>query len=158
MTTSVASVGDRALRVERVFDGTPGRVWAVMTDPALIPQWWGPAHYDPSVVEMDVRPGGRWRFELAGGNGAVFGFSGEYLEVEAPHRLVQTFVFDPFPDAGTTESLVLEDPGGGRTLLRVDIVHPTPEGRDQQLASGMEQGMRVTHDRLQALVADPAVS
>jgi len=158
MTTSVALVGDRALRVERVFDAAPGRVWAVMTDPALIPRWWGPAHHDPTVVEMDVRPGGRWRFELAGGNGAVFGFSGEYLEVEAPHRLVQTFVFDSFPDAGTTESLELEDAGGGCTLLRVDIVHPTPEGRDQQLASGMQQGVRATHDRLQALIADPAVS
>jgi uncharacterized protein YndB with AHSA1/START domain len=156
MTTSVARVGDRALRVERVFDGTPERVWEVMTDPALIPQWWGPAHHDPTVVEMDVCPGGRWRVELTGGNGTVFGFSGEYLEVVAPHRLVQTFVFDPFPDAGTTESLVLEDTGGGCTVLRVDIMHPTPEGRDQQLASGMEQGMRATHDRLQALVAGPS--
>jgi len=34
----------------------------------------------------------------------------------------------------------------------VDITHPTPEGRDAQLAGGMAEGMQETHRRLEALV------
>jgi uncharacterized protein YndB with AHSA1/START domain len=144
-------VGERGITVERVFPGPPETVWGVLTDPALIPEWWGPAHHAPTVVEMDVRPGGRWRFEMHA-HDTIFGFGGEYLEVDAPHRIVQTFVFDPFPDAATVEALVLEDLGDGSTRLWVEITHPSAEGRDQQLAGGMAQGLRATHDRLHALV------
>ena len=152
-TTTVTLVGDRALRLERVFPGTPDLVWDVMTDPARIPHWWGPAHHAPMVVEMDVRPGGRWRFEMDA-HGTVFGFSGEYIEVRRPHRIVQTFVFDPYPDAGTREEAVLTPHGDGATLLTVDITHPAPEGRDAQLAGGMAEGMQETHRRLAALIVE----
>ena len=135
-TTTVTLVGDRGIRLERVFPGPPELVWDVMTDPGLIPRWWGPAHHAPAVVEMDVRPGGRWRFEMDA-HGTIFGFSGEYIEVQRPDRLVQTFVFDPYPDAG-----------------QLDITHPAPEGRDAQLAGGMAEGMQETHRRLAALIAE----
>lgn len=151
--TEVTAVGDRGVRLQRVFDAPPPVVWEVITDPALIPRWWGPAHHAPQVVEMDVRPGGRWRFEMDA-HGTVFGFGGEYLQVEPPGRLVQTFVFDPYPDAGATEELTLAAAEGGSTLFTVDITHPTPEGRDQQLASGMAEGMQETHRRLAALIAE----
>ena len=152
-TTTVTPVGDRGIRLERVFPGPPELVWDVMTDPALIPRWWGPAHHAPAVVEMDVRPGGRWRFEIDA-HGTIFGFSGEYIEVQRPDRLVQTFVFDPYPDAGTREEATLAPRGDGTTLFTVDITHPAPEGRDAQLAGGMAEGMQETHRRLAALIAE----
>ncbi len=151
VSTTVTTVGDRGVRLERVFPAPPEVVWDTMTDPSLVPSWWGPAHHAPVVVEMDVRPGGRWRFEMHA-HGNVFGFGGEYLEVERPGRLVQTFVFDPFPDAGATEVATLALHGDGHTLFTVDITHPTPEGRDAQLAGGMAEGMQETHRRLEALV------
>jgi uncharacterized protein YndB with AHSA1/START domain len=151
VSTTVTTVGDRGVRLVRVFPAPPDVVWDTMTDPSLVPSWWGPAHHAPVVVEMDVRPGGRWRFEMHA-HGNVFGFGGEYLEVERPGRLVQTFVFDPFPDAGATEVATLALHGDGHTLFTVDITHPTPEGRDAQLAGGMAEGMQETHRRLEALV------
>ena len=151
VSTTVTTVGDRGVRLERVFPAPPEVLWDTMTDPSLVPSWWGPAHHAPVVVEMDVRPGGRWRFEMHA-HGNVFGFGGEYLEVERPGRLVQTFVFDPFPDAGATEVATLALHGDGHTLFTVDITHPTPEGRDAQLAGGMAEGMQETHRRLEALV------
>jgi uncharacterized protein YndB with AHSA1/START domain len=153
MATTLAEVGDRALRMERVFDATLGELWAALTDPAAIPGWWGPAHHHPRVITMDVREGGTWRFELAGNNGAVFGFSGRYLRVDAPWLLEQTFVFDPFPEAAVTESFRLDDVGGSRTRLVVDVVHPSPEGRDAQVMNGIEAGTNEAHNRLQAVVA-----
>jgi len=153
MATTLTEVGDCALRLERTFEATPAELWAALTDPAGIPEWWGPAHHHPRVVEMDVRTGGAWRFELAGGNGAVFGFSGRYLRVDAPVHLQQTFVFDPFPDAAVTESFRLDDLGDGRTLLVVDVVHPSAEGRDAQVMNGIEAGTSEAHNRLQSVVA-----
>ncbi len=150
--TTVTAVGSTGVRLERVFPGPPELVWDIMTDPALIPRWWGPAHHAPVVVAMDVRPGGRWRLEMHA-HDTVFGFGGEYLEVERPGCLVQTFVFDPFPDAGATERATLTAHGDGETLLVVDITHPTAEGRDAQLAGGMAEGMQETHRRLTALIA-----
>jgi uncharacterized protein YndB with AHSA1/START domain len=58
-------------------------VFSVWTDPQLIPEWWGEGTV---VEEMDVRPGGTYRFRTA--YGVV---EGEFREVDAPERLVQTF-------------------------------------------------------------------
>jgi uncharacterized protein YndB with AHSA1/START domain len=151
--TDVTPQGDHGVRLQRVFAAPPDVVWDAMTDPALIPRWWGPAHHAPCVVEMDLRPGGRWRFEMDA-HGTIFGFGGEYLEVERPGRLVQTFVFDPYPDAGAREEITLAPHANGHALLTVDITHPTPEGRDAQLSGGIAEGMQETHRRLAVLVAE----
>ena len=71
------------IRVERIFDAPRAHVFSVWTDPKLIPEWWGEGTV---VEEMDVRAGGTYRFRTA------FGVvEGEFREVDAPERLVQTF-------------------------------------------------------------------
>ena len=81
--TTVTTPNELEIRVERIFDAPRAHVFSVWTDPALIPEWWG----DGTVVEeMDVRPGGTYRFRTA--YGVV---EGEFREVEPPERLVQTF-------------------------------------------------------------------
>ena len=82
-TTTVTTPNQLEIRVERIFDAPRTHVFSVWTDPALIPEWWG----DGTVVEeMDVRPGGSYRFQTA------FGVvEGEFREVDPPERLVQTF-------------------------------------------------------------------
>jgi uncharacterized protein YndB with AHSA1/START domain len=62
--TKVTTPSELEIRVERVFDAPREHVFSVWTDPELIPEWWG----DGTVVEeMDVRPGGTWRFRTAYG-------------------------------------------------------------------------------------------
>src|SRR5260370_18811500 len=93
--------GELEIRVERVFDAARAHVFSVWTDPELIPEWWG----DGTVVEeMDVRPGGTYRFRTA------FGVvEGEFREVDAPERLVAKFPNPPptleFGDLGDTTKL-----------------------------------------------------
>ena len=81
------------LVLERVFDAPRELVWRVMTDPARVTNWWGPHGYSTTVEEMDVRPGGRWRWinHTTGGESAPF--KGEYLEVVPFERIVQTQIF-----------------------------------------------------------------
>src|SRR4051794_31523154 len=74
--TTVTTPSELEIRVERVFDAPREHVFSVWTDPDLIPEWWG----DQTVVEeMDVRPGGKWRFNT--GYGVV---EGEFREIEPP--------------------------------------------------------------------------
>ncbi|MHB8658724.1 MAG: SRPBCC domain-containing protein [Solirubrobacteraceae bacterium] len=82
-TTVVTTPNELEIRVERVFDAPRAHVYSVWTDPKLIPEWWGQSTV---VEEMDLRPGGSYRFRTA--KGIV---EGTFREVQPPKRLVQTF-------------------------------------------------------------------
>ncbi|MFS8102449.1 alpha/beta fold hydrolase [Lentzea alba] len=53
------------IHISRTYTAGPDRVWWAWTDPEAISRWWGPEGWDATVYEMDVRPGGRWRFRIA---------------------------------------------------------------------------------------------
>ena len=91
---TVTTPSEREIRIEREFDAPRERVFAVYTDPELIPQWWGPRRYTTEVDYMEPRTGGRWRFVHRGEDGSEIGFQGAYREVTAPERIVQTFEWE----------------------------------------------------------------
>ena len=137
MKTHVTTPTDTEIRVERVFDAPRERVYAVWTDPDLIPQWWG----DSTVVEeMDVRAGGLWRFRHA--YGVV---EGEYREVVPPERIVQTF-------QNHVQTLEFEDVGE-RTKLTQTMQFDSTEARDTTMGYGVERGAEAGFARVDALLA-----
>ena len=135
--TTVTKPSGLEIRVERVFDAPPEHVYSIWTDPELIPGWWG----DGTVVEeMDVRPGGRWRFRTA------FGVvEGEFREVEAPTRLVQTF-------QNHLQTLEFEDLGGRRTKLTQTMRFETAAERDTAMQYGVEEGAKGGFARVDAVL------
>jgi len=136
MKTQVTTPNELEIRVERVFDAPREHVFSVWTDPALIPEWWG----DGTVVEeMDVQPGGRWRFRTA--YGVV---EGEYREVAAPERLVQTF-------QDHLQTLEFEDVDGG-TKLTQTMRFATAEQRDTTMQYGVESGAEAGFERVDAVL------
>ena len=101
---------EQSLRIQ----APPEKVWRYWTDPAWMSEWWG------SSADLDPRPGGVCRVELAPGLGAVM--AGEYVELEPYSRLVFTFgweVADGAPPVapGSTQVEVLLEPDGGGTVL-----------------------------------------
>jgi uncharacterized protein YndB with AHSA1/START domain len=153
-TTIYSEGGD--LTYERVFDAPRDLVWRANTDPELIPRWWGPHRHQTRVEEMNVHPGGTWRFVSVDGEGNEFAFYGEYLEVTPPERIRWTFMFD-VPEVGPQggpETLTLTDLGDGRTLMRAVSHMGSAEAIDAALATGMTQGAIETWDRLDALLGD----
>lgn len=134
--TNVTTPDELEIRVEREFDAPRAHVFSVWTDPRLIPEWWG----DGTVVEaMDVRPGGSYRFRTT--KGVV---EGEFLEVDPPARLVQTF-------QNHVQTLEFEDLGG-RTKLTQTMRFETPEERDLTMQYGVESGAKAGHRRIDALL------
>lgn len=149
-TTLDAPPGVPTLTLTRWFDAPRALVWEAVTTPALVQQWWAPDWVEMVACEMDLRVGGSWRFRLRAPQGEI-GFHGEYREIVAPERLVQTFIFDPIPDSPAIERLTLIA-DGDRTQLVVVAEHLSVEARDAHIASGMERGMRQTHAKLERLV------
>ena len=134
---SVVAQGDREIHIERIFDAPRDRVFAVWTDPELIPQWWG----DNTVVEeLDVRPGGHWRFR-----GDNFVLEGEFREVVVPEKIVQTFM-------NHVQTLEFDDLGE-QTKLTQTMRFETVEARDQTMQNGAKEGAEGGFARIDALLA-----
>jgi uncharacterized protein YndB with AHSA1/START domain len=146
---------DREIHVERVFDAPRDRVFAVYTDPELIPEWWGPRGTETSVDEMDVRPGGGWRFVGQGPDGSEAAFRGVFREIVPPERIVYSFEWEGMPGHVSVDTVTFEDLGG-QTRIVSDTVFHTPEERDGMIESGMEGGLNDTYDRLDELLAKRA--
>ena len=135
--TTVTRPNELEIRVERIFDAPRAHVFSVWTDPQLIPEWWG----DGTVVEeMDVRPGGAYRFRTA--LGAV---EGEFREVDPPQRLVQTF-------QNHLQTLEFEDLGDDRTKLTQTMSFATTEERDTTMNYGVEEGAKGGFARVDAVL------
>jgi uncharacterized protein YndB with AHSA1/START domain len=139
---------------ERTFDAPRERVWRALTDPDSIPRWWGPHGTTTTVLEMDVRPGGKWRYVSAGPDREDVTFYGEYLQVEAPERFSWTFMFDVegVGPQGGPEDFILEDLGG-RTKVTSIGHFGSVEAIEGSLAVGMSKGAIETWDRLEAELA-----
>ena len=146
-TSSMTIISDTAFEMERTFNAPPDLVFRAYTDPEAIPLWWGPRSHTTEVIEMDVRVGGIWRFVQKDADGNQYPFHGEYLEVEPIERLVNTFIFDPFPDSVMTDAATFTGVEEG-TRVTVRSSASDPETVKAMLDSGMEQGAIETWDRL----------
>ena len=149
-----AEPGKQEIVITREFDAPRELVFKVLTDPKLVPQWWGPGRLSTHVDKMDVRPGGQWRFIHRDAEGNEYGFHGVYHEVLAPERIIDTFEFEGLPETGhvTLETMKLEELPGGRTRLTTQSVYQSVADRDGTLQSGMEDGVSETYDRLAELM------
>lgn len=154
-TTTIYSEGGD-LTYERIFDAPRELVWRANTDADLIPRWWGPRGHTTRVVDLDLRPGGKWRWVSTDESGNEFAFYGEYLEVVEPERITWTFMFD-VPGVGPQggpETLTLEDLGDGRTKMRAVGHMGSEEAVEAALATGMTAGAIETWDRLDELLPE----
>jgi uncharacterized protein YndB with AHSA1/START domain len=152
---TVTTPAEREIHVERVFDAPRDRVFALFTDPELIPQWCGPRDTTTVVDQMDVRPGGSWRFVMKHPDGSESGFRGTYREITPPERIVQTFEWEGMPGHVSVETATFEDLGDQTRLTTVSLFH-TQEERDGMLASGMEGGLNETYARFDEVLASRA--
>ncbi|TMD60166.1 MAG: ATPase [Chloroflexi bacterium] len=145
-STKFSARGDREIVITREFDAPRELVFKAITDPTLIPKWWGPRRYETIVDKMDVRPGGAWRFINRAADGGEHGFNGVYREIVPPEKIVQTFEWEGLPGHISVETLILEDLGG-RTRITTTSVFDTKEDRDGMMQSGAESGARETWER-----------
>lgn len=151
LTIEVTS--DTEMVMTRTFDAPRALVFKTMTDPELIPRWWGPRNHQTTVEKMDLRPGGEWRFRHTMSNGKWSAFHGVYREVMPSERLVYTFEWEGMPGEVTTESITFEE-RGGKTTTRNSVTFGSIRARDGHLKNGMEKGAAETMDRFAELLEE----
>ena len=135
----------------RLFDAPRPLVFEVLTRPEHIRHWWGilGEGYSVTSCEVDLRPGGSWRYVSRTPHGQV-AFHGLYSEVVPPERLVYTEVFESTPGAPAQDGesrvtcTLIEE--GGKTRLTLDAQYASREIRDMVLRSGMEKGAAISYD------------
>jgi uncharacterized protein YndB with AHSA1/START domain len=150
----VTTPSDCEIRLTRLFNAPRDLVFQAMTKPEHVRQWWGRLGEDYSVpvCEIDLRPGGSWRFINRHPSGEA-AFYGEYREIDPPNRVVFTEIFEQFPDSVSVVTAELSEEGG-KTRLTATVRYPSPEVRDMVMASGMARGAGISYDRLEDLVAE----
>ena len=151
-TFKTTTPSDREITLTRLFDAPRQLVFEAMTKPEHVRRWWGALdeRYSVIVCEIDLRPGGAWRYVGRGPKGE-FAFRGVYREIAAPGRLVYTEIYEPFPDGESVVTQVLTEEGG-KTRLALTAEYPSKDVRDTVLKTGMEKGAAVSYDRLEDIL------
>jgi len=136
---------EREMVMTRVFDAPARLVFDAWTKPEHLPRWFGPHGWTMPVCEVDLRPGGAYRFVMRKDDGTEMIMSGVYHEVSPPGRLVSSEYYDEWPDNPLHNTLALEE-HGGKTTLTVTSVFDSLEMREAW--SGAEEGARESFERL----------
>lgn len=147
---SLHTEGDTVVVVTRRFAAPPAEVFRAHTEPALLQQWClGPDGWTMPVCICEPRPGGKMRYEWTNGEGAGFHLTGEFVEVDPPHRVVhieRMHLPDPTPDNRVETTFA---PDGDGTLLTMRMQLPDAATRAMMLSTGMEHGMEAGYQRLE---------
>ena len=156
--STVTLPNDLDVVVVRNFNAPRALVFDAWTKPALVQRWLlGPPGWTMPVCEMDVRPGGkfkwRWRSEESG---AEFGFTGEFREVVRPSRIVHVERYEPGDVGGEMgEALVTAEltEKNGVTTHTMTIHYESKAVRDAALKTGMTDGMEMSFQKLDEVLA-----
>lgn len=86
---------EREIVAVRVFGAPRDLLWRMWTDPTHVAKWWGPRGFTTTIHQMDVEPGGIWRFVMHGPDGVDYDNEMVFTEVEKPERLVYSHIVPP---------------------------------------------------------------
>src|ERR1700744_3962377 len=134
--TVVERTSDRELIVRRTFDAPARIVFEAWTKPELLKRWWAPKSFGVTLFECesDLRAGGTYRYAFGRDPKKPEVFSGRYVEVNSPSRLVLTQVYERMSDAGEAVVTATFEESQGRTRLTLHQFFPSKEALDGALA------------------------
>lgn len=140
----------------REFDAPVELVFDVLTKPEHVSQWFAPFDCVVTECSIDLRVGGSYHIVFVTGDGRECSFRGTYLEIERPTRIVDTWLFDGWPDADAVESADLHE-AHGVTTLRVKLAFSDRAGRSHMTKSdGQEDSYNKMEDYLRSLLDQKA--
>lgn len=147
------TTSDRELVITRVFDAPRELVFKMWTDPTHVVRWWGPRGCTTTIREMDVRPGGVWRYVMRTPDGTDWDNRLVYTEVVAPERLVYDHDADRDDDPHRMHVTTTFHERSGKTEVVMRTVFTSAKARDEA-AEFARAGADSTFGRLGELLAD----
>lgn len=150
----LSTPGDREIVMSRVFNAPCSLVYEAFTKPELLKRWLGRhAGWQMTVCEIDLRPGGKYRYGWEGRDGMKMSMGGEYREIVPATRIVATELFDDpwYPGGAVGTTTFVEQ--GGKTTLSMSVLYASKEARDAVLKTPMEQGVAAGLETLAGILA-----
>jgi uncharacterized protein YndB with AHSA1/START domain len=144
-SAKITLVSDREIRLVRVFNAPQHLVFEAWTKPEHVKHWWDPSGRPLSICEIDLRPGGAFRFVNSALQGPGHAFTGTYREVIPPSRL--TFG-SPAPDGTDSVGTLEFEEHAGETTLTLTMKASSKEARDAMLAMRIDVGTARTLENL----------
>jgi uncharacterized protein YndB with AHSA1/START domain len=144
---------DTEILMTREFAAPPRLVYKAWTTPELVMRYWAGHHGSMKSVDIDLRPGGLWRYVMATNEGPEIAFNGEFREIVENERIVYTEMYEGAPE-GTEPALnvaTFTDTAEGGTYLELLTQLADKETRDAIIATGMEAGAQEQLDVLDEL-------
>lgn len=126
-------MGERAMRIERMFRASRNRVFAAWTDPEVMRLWWAPGPDWTTRAEVDLRVGGQLSVTMTAPDGTDHAFSGTFLQIDPPRRLVYTSAWKGDAGAPSIVTVTFED-DGPNTIVVLEFTAP------DDAAAGLESG------------------
>ena len=152
---TVVARGDREIVMTRTFDAPRHLVFEAFVTPDLVKRWLlGPDGWSMPVCEIDLKPGGRYRYVWRhDSDGRTMASGGVYREVSPPARTVATEQFeDPwYPGESIVTTTFIQT--GAATTVEMVLLFDSRETRDGVLKSGMETGVARSYERLDEMIA-----
>jgi len=150
------------ITLERIFRATVREVWELWTTKKGLESWWGPEGFETMVRRLEVRPGGKFEYEMtATGPEQVEAMKkadlpltsrahGIYGEVTPRRRLGYRTVADFIPGVKPYEIGAVIDfhivPQGVRLTVTEDVMH------NEEWTRMSETGMSSSLDRLAKVI------
>lgn len=143
---------DRELVATHIVRAPRRRVFEAHVRPEQVQQWMlGPQGWTMPICEIDLRPGGSWRYVWRRPNGVEMEMGGTFREITPPSHIVNTEAWGGgWPDTLNT-TILLED--GGRTTITSRVLYPSKKARDAARGTGMEAGWARSYELLDEYLA-----
>jgi uncharacterized protein YndB with AHSA1/START domain len=142
--------GSKSIAMTRIFDAPPSAVFEAWTTPEQVAQWWDPGGKPLAVCEIDLRPGGAFRWVHQGDTKMEYPFTGTYRTIVPPHELVFAAHTTPTSPESIATLRFIED--GERTRFDLSIEFQSIADRDTMLAMHVDVGMARTLENLNAFL------
>lgn len=150
----VTDLSDRELVTTRLLNAPRELVWEVWTTPEHVVNWWGPDGFTNTIHEMEVKPGGVWRFMMHGPNGVDYPNKIVFNEVIKPERLTYIHTSDDEKDKRFFETTVTFEDREGKTFLTMRALFATAEEKERVIKDfGAAEGAKQTISKLDAYVS-----
>jgi uncharacterized protein YndB with AHSA1/START domain len=148
---------ERTLVATRLFDAPREVVYRAWTDPKQLAQWFPPKDFTAPRCEVDARPGGIFRVDMKGPDGAVFVGEGVFREVVPNERLVFTFAGEEAVPPPILVTVLFETQGEKTKLTMLQTAETVADYLDL-LKLGATEGIDQSFEKLEALLARTATS
>jgi uncharacterized protein YndB with AHSA1/START domain len=147
-TSFAVDRNSHTIRFVRIFGAAPSQVFEAWTKPEHVACWWDAAGERLEICEIDLRPGGSFKFVTKGHPDMPF--TGVYREIAPPERL-------SFEALGALGRVVIQASGRGARMI-VEIECRSAEQLDQFVRMGVGDGTSRTLDNLVAYSAKRAAA